>query len=139
MGINDIKNVLVCGGGLMGSNIAYVISSVKDYEITVYDKFPVDLEKKIRTNTKQLLDEGIISEEELTERLSRIHFTQDIDSEGVKNADLLVEAVFEDINVKQETFALLEERCRPDCIFCTNSSVMSPSWISAKIPAPIAE
>ncbi len=133
MGINDIKNVLVCGGGLMGSNIAYVISSVKEYEITVYDKFPVDLEKKIRTNTKQLLDEGIITEEELAERLSRIHFTQDIDSEGVKNADLLVEAVFEDINVKQETFALLEERCRPDCIFCTNSSVMSPSWISEKM------
>lgn len=41
--------------------------------------------------------------------------------------------MFEDINVKQETFALLEDRCRPDCIFCTNSSVMSPSWISEKL------
>ena len=131
--INNIKNVLICGGGLMGSNIAFVVSSVKEYEITVYDKFPVDVEAKIRTSTKQLVEKEIVAPEELEERLSRIHFTQDIDSEGVKNADLVIEAVFEDINVKQETFALLEERCRPDCIFCTNSSVMSPSWISEKL------
>ena len=131
--IDSIKNVLICGGGLMGSNIAFVVSSVKDYEITVYDKFPVDVESKIRVSTKQLVDKEIVTPEELDERLSRIHFTQDIDSEGVKNADLVIEAVFEDINVKQETFALLEERCRPDCIFCTNSSVMSPSWISEKL------
>ena len=131
--IDSIKNVLICGGGLMGSNIAFVVSSVKDYDITVYDKFPVDIVSKIHASTKQLVDKGIVLPEELEERLSRIHFTQDIDNEGVKNADLVIEAVFEDINVKQETFALLEERCRPDCIFCTNSSVMSPSWISEKL------
>lgn len=129
----DIKNVLIMGGGMMGSNIAYVVSSVKEYEITVYDKFPVDLETKIRTNTKQLVDKGIETEEALAEKLSRIHFTQDIDDAGIANADLVIEAVFEDINVKQETFAILEEKCRPDCIFCTNSSVMSPSWISEKM------
>lgn len=131
--MTDIKNVLIMGGGMMGSNIAFVVSSVKDYEITVYDKFPVDLEAKIRTNTKQLVEKEIVTEEDLAERLTRIHFTQDIDCDAIKNADLVIEAVFEDINVKQETFALLEERCRPDCIFCTNTSVMSPSWISEKM------
>jgi 3-hydroxyacyl-CoA dehydrogenase len=54
--INNIKNVLICGGGLMGSNIAFVVSSVKEYEITVYDKFPVDVEAKIRMSTKQLVE-----------------------------------------------------------------------------------
>ena len=128
--MKDIKKVLIMGGGLMGKNIAFVVSSVKDYEITIYDINPVDVEAGIRMSTKQLVDKEIVSEAELAERLSRIHFTQDIESEGIKNADLVIEAVFENMDLKRETFAKLEARCRKDCIFCTNSSVMSPSEIS---------
>lgn len=131
--MKDIKNVLICGGGMMGKNIAFVVSSVKEYETTVYDINNVDVEAGIRQNTKQLVDKGVITEEELAERLSRIHFTQDMDSEGVKNADLVIEAVFESMDLKRETFAKLEERCAEDCIFCTNSSVMSPSEISREL------
>ena len=128
--MENIKNVLVMGGGLMGKNIAFVVSSVKDYEITIYDINDVDVPAGIRQSTKQLVEKGIVSEAELAERLARIHFTRDLDSAGVKNADLVIEAVFEDMNLKRETFAKLEERCRPDCIFCTNTSVMSPTEIS---------
>lgn len=128
--MKDIKKVLIMGGGLMGKNIAFVVSSVKDYEITIYDINPVDVEAGIRMSTKQLVEKEIVSEAELAERLSRIHFTQDIESEGIKNADLVIEAVFENMDLKRETFAKLEARCRKDCIFCTNSSVMSPSEIS---------
>ena len=39
----------------------------------------------------------------------------------------------EELNIKGETFAKMEARCRPDTIFCTNSSVMSPSEISAEL------
>ncbi len=133
MNMPQIKNVLICGGGLMGKNIAFVVSSVKDYDITIYDINPVDVEGGIRLSTKQLVDKGIVSEDELRERLSRISLVQDMDSERVKNADLVIEAVFENMELKQETFAKLEERCRPDCIFCTNSSVMSPSEISKNL------
>lgn len=129
----NVKNVLIMGGGLMGKNIAFVVSSVKDYQITIYDINPVDVEAGIRTSTKQLVEKGIVSESELVERLGRISFTQDLDSDGVKNADLVIEAVFENMELKQNTFANLEERCRTDCIFCTNSSVMSPSEISQKL------
>ncbi|MCQ2554067.1 MAG: 3-hydroxyacyl-CoA dehydrogenase family protein [Clostridia bacterium] len=128
-----IKNVLVAGGGLMGSNIAFLCAAIKDREVTVYDKFPVDLAAKIRINTKELIEHEVITEEEVLERMSRIHFTQDIDSEGVKNADIVIEAVFEDVKVKQDTYELLESRVRPDCIICTNSSVMSPSMLSEKM------
>ena len=128
--MKDIKKVLIMGGGLMGKNIAFVVSSVKDYEITIYDINPVDVEAGIRMSTKQLVDKEIVSEAELAERLSRIHFTQDLESEGIKDADLVIEAVFENMDLKRETFAKLEARCRKDCIFCTNSSVMSPSEIS---------
>lgn len=131
--MNNIKNILIAGAGMMGSNIGFVFSSNPNFDIALYDLYPTDVEAKIRTNTKQLVDKGVITEEELADRLTRIHFTNDIDSDLVKNADFVIEAVFEDMGIKQETFAKLEERCRPDTIFCTNSSVMSPSEISSKM------
>lgn len=131
--MSEIKNILICGGGMMGKNIAYVMASNPAYQVAVYDLYETDVEAGIRTNTKQLLDKGVITEEELSERLSRISFTTDIDSALISDADFVIEAVFEDMNIKQETFAKLEARCRKDTIFCTNSSVMSPSQISAKL------
>ena len=129
----NIKNILICGAGMMGKNIGYVFASNPNFQVGMYDLYPTDVEAGIRTNTKQLLDKGVITEDELNDRLSRISFTTDIDSDIVKNADLVIEAVFEDMKIKRETFAKLEARCRPDTIFCTNSSVMSPSEISAEL------
>ena len=128
--MNNIKNILICGGGLMGKNIAFVMTQNPAYQVSVYDLYPTDVFAGIRTSTKQLVERGVITEAELEERLSRIEFTNDMDSELVSRADLVIEAVFEDMQIKRETFAKLEARCRPDCIFCTNSSVMSPSEIS---------
>ena len=61
------------------------------------------MEAGIRTSTKQLVDKGVITEAELNERLGRISFTTDIDSDLVKNADFVIEAVFEDMKIKRET------------------------------------
>ena len=126
----DIKNILICGGGMMGKNIAFVFASNPDFRIGVYDLYQTDVYAGIRTNTKQLVEHGVMTDADVEERLSRISFTTDMDSELVSRADLVIEAVFEDMKIKRETFAKLEARCRPDTIFCTNSSVMSPSEIS---------
>ena len=115
---------------MMGKNIAFVMTSNPDFQVTVYDLYPTDVEAGIRSSTKQLVDGGYVSEEELAERLSRIYFTTDIDDPALAKADLVIEAVFEDMGIKQETFAKLEARLRDDCIFCTNTSVMSPTEIS---------
>jgi len=131
--MKDIKYILICGAGMMGKNIAFVMASNPNYEVGVYDLYQTDVPAGIRANTKQLVAAGAITEEELEDRLSRISFTTDMDSELVSRADLVIEAVFEDMKIKRETFAKLEERCRPDAIFCTNSSVMSPSEISAEL------
>ncbi len=122
----EIKNILIAGGGMMGKNIAFVFASNPAYKITVYDLYETDVHASIRTNCSSLK----LAEGELDERLSRIFFTTDLDSELIKSADLVIEAVFEDMDVKRQTFAKLEERCRRDTIFCTNTSVMSPSEIS---------
>jgi len=128
----DIRNILIAGGGMMGKNIAFVLASL-DVRVTVYDICDLDLHGGIRANCVSLLEKGVISEQELAARLERIGFTTDLDDPRVAAADLVIEAVFEDMALKQETFTRLEDRCRADTIFCTNTSVMSPSEISAKL------
>lgn len=129
----EIKEILIAGGGMMGKNIALVFTSNPAYRVSVYDLYPTDVPGGIRKNCAQLIEKGVITEEELEQRLQRIEFTTDIDSELVSRADLVIEAVFEDMKIKRETFAKLEARCRPDTIFCTNTSVMSPSEISREL------
>ena len=131
--MKNIKYILICGAGMMGKNIAFVMASNPSYEVGVYDLYDTDVAAGIRNNTKELVAAGAITEEELASRLSRISFTTNMDSELISRADLVIEAVFEDMDLKRETFAKLEARCRPDTIFCTNSSVMSPSEISRQI------
>ncbi|MDR2452063.1 MAG: 3-hydroxyacyl-CoA dehydrogenase family protein [Candidatus Accumulibacter sp.] len=128
-----IRNILVCGAGLMGKNIAVVFASKKDHTITLYDINNTDVHGVIRNHCRQLVEKGLMTVADLEERLSRIGFTQDPDSEAVAEADFVIEAVYENMALKQQTFALLEARCRTDAIFCTNSSVMSPSEISARL------
>ena len=98
--MKEIKNILICGAGMMGKNIGYVFASNPSFQVGMYDLYPTDVEAGIRTNTRQLLDKGVITEQELSDRLSRISFTNDIDSDLVKNADLVIEAVFEDMKIK---------------------------------------
>ena len=128
--MKEIRHILVAGGGMMGKNIAFVLTACPEYLVSVYDVVEMDVRAGIRKNTAALVEKGVLPAEELEERLARVSFTADIDSEEVRRADLVVEAVFEDMDVKRQTFAKLEARCRPDAIFCTNSSVMSPSLIS---------
>jgi 3-hydroxybutyryl-CoA dehydrogenase len=131
--MKNIKNILICGAGLMGKNIALIFASNPDFFVTLYDAKNVEIYDSIRINCKQLIIKGLMTEPELEARLGRITFTTDIESSNVKNADLVIEAVFEDMAIKQEIFARLETCCPEDAIFCTNSSVMSPSEISAKL------
>ena len=117
--MKDIKKFLVCGGGMMGSAIAQILAGLDDAEVTVYDVYPVDVEAKVRNNMKLLVEKGIVTEADVDKIVSKISFTQDMQSEGVKNAQMVVECV-------------LEEIVAEDTIFCTNTSVMSPTEISAK-------
>ncbi len=130
--MRDIKKFLVCGGGMMGSAIAQILAAMDDAQVTVYDVYPVDVAAKVRNNTKLLVEKEIMTEEKVEEIISKIRFTQDLNDEGVKSAQLVVECVLEDMELKQNLFAQLEDYVAEDTIFCTNTSVMSPTEISAK-------
>lgn len=130
--MREIKNFLVCGGGMMGSAIAQILGALEGVKVTVYDVFPVDIEAKVRSNMKLLVEKEIVTEADVDAIVSKISFTQTLDCEGVRNAELVVECVLEDMAMKQDLFAQLEDYVADDCIFCTNTSVMSPTEISAK-------
>ncbi len=131
--MKDIKNVLICGGGMMGKGIAHVLSVCEDLKITVYDMYDSPFTEGLKATFKQLVDKNIISGEEVEKRVSRVSFTTDLESSEIKAADLVIECVFEKLDIKQDMFAKLEERCPVDTIFCTNTSVISPTEISAKL------
>lgn len=118
---------------MMGKNIAFVMTAEPGLSVTVVDIAEQDIAAGIRESCRQLVAHAVITEGALETRLSRLSFTTDMDSDKVKAADLVVEAVFEDMALKRETFASLEARCAPDAIFCTNTSVMSPTEISAEL------
>lgn len=130
--MREIKNFLVCGGGMMGSAIAQILAALEGVKVTVYDVFPVDVEAKVRNNMKLLVEKEIVTEADVDAIVSKISFTQTLDCDGVRNAEMVVECVLEDMTMKQDLFAQLEEYVADDCIFCTNTSVMSPTEISAK-------
>lgn len=117
----------------MGKNIAFVLTANPELQVAVTDIGEQDVHGGIRANCCQLIEHGIMTDQELEARLRRVVFTTDLASDIVKNADLVIEAVFEDMAVKQETFAKLEAVCSSEAIFCTNTSVMSPSQISEKL------
>ncbi len=131
--MKDVQNILIYGAGMMGKGIAMVLSTVADYSVTLFDIVDADVFGPIRAILKQLSDKGVLSEKEIEARVSRISFTKDTDSKAIKNADMVIECVFEDMQLKQDTFEFLEMKCREDCIFCTNTSVMSPTEICRKL------
>jgi 3-hydroxybutyryl-CoA dehydrogenase len=86
----------------------------------------------IEDNLVQLKDKGIITDAEVKERMGRISFVFPDKGEEFKAADLIIECVAEEMETKQNLFAELEGICRDDCIFATNTSVMSPTEIASK-------
>ena len=128
-----IEHILIYGAGMMGKGIALALSAIRDIDITLFDVIDFDALTPIAHNFKQLSDEGVLTKEEADERFGRITFTADPQDVRIRQADMVIECVFEDIQLKQSTFEKLEALCREDAIFCTNTSVMSPTEISAKM------
>ena len=129
----EVKQILVYGAGLMGRGIAQVFSRNPEYSIVLYDIADNDVLGQVRKEMMSFVDQGIVAADTAEQQLSRISFTTDLSPELCQKTDLVVEAVFENMELKQSVFEKLEIMCRPDTIFCTNTSVMSPTEISARV------
>lgn len=118
---------------MMGKGIAQGFSGFDDFNLTIQNRDEQDIYSPIKENLQQLCDCGVITDDEIENRLSRISFTTDIHSDAVKNADLIIECIVENMSAKQDLFETLEDICPRNCILATNTSVMSPTEIFAKV------
>jgi 3-hydroxybutyryl-CoA dehydrogenase len=128
----NIKNVTVLGSGLMGNGLAQVFAMDEDTKVILRSR---SMKKEPLKNVKENLDilvaRGAMTEEKAKGVLGRISFTDNME-EAVKDADLVVECVLEDMEIKQNLFRDIEPLCKPTAILATNTSVMSITEIAEK-------
>lgn len=126
--LKDIKHVTVIGAGLMGSGIVQVAAQAK-YNVTMIDTSDAALEngKKIissslkRVARKKFADDEAKQKEFIDNTLSYVTLSKDVEAAAAKT-DLVVEAIVENIDVKQKLFANLDKIAPADTIFCSNTS-----------------
>lgn len=119
-----VKKLGIIGAGMMGAGIAYV-SANAGIEVVLIDAAQ-DAADRGKSYSAGILDKGIsrkkVTEEKKAEVLARITATTDY--AALAGCDLIVEAVFEDMNIKAEVTKKVEAVVGPDCIFATNTSTL---------------
>lgn len=130
MKADEIKTIGVCGAGTMGAGISQ-LAAASGFEVRVTDVSDQAWERGLATITKgldRMLSKEKITQEEKDAVLGRISFSTDISS--LKEADFVIEAVFEDVEVKKELLEKLEKICSKDTVFATNTSSISITEIA---------
>ncbi len=130
---NKIQRVAVAGAGVMGSAIAQFFAE-RGLDVLVYDivKESLDaIDGNIRLNQEVLIRRGILTEEQAGAARRRVSTTGSL--EDFAGADLVIEAIIEKMEIKQEFFRKLETVCRSDAIFATNTSGLSVNGICEKM------
>ncbi|MFV0537385.1 MAG: 3-hydroxyacyl-CoA dehydrogenase [Dysgonomonas sp.] len=126
--MEKISNVTVLGGGNMGSQIAFQ-AAYKGFNVTIYD-ISADTYSNVIENLELLksmyLKEAHVTEEDMEDTFNNISFSFNL-SEAVQDADLTIESVPEDIEIKQQLYTELGIVAPSKTIFTTNSSTMLPS------------
>jgi len=130
----EIKNVCVIGAGSMGSGIAQLIA-ISGYSVNL-----VDISEEILNAIKDKIEQNLqryyvaknkLTEEEASKILSNIHYTLNIE-EAVKNVQLVIEAILEDMDLKKKLFNILDSICEKHVILASNTSSLSITDIASK-------
>jgi len=130
----EIKNVCIIGAGTMGSGIAQLIA-INGYSVNIVD-LSVDLLDEIKEKIEQnvdrhYVDRNKLSKEEANKILSKIHYYTNIE-EAVDNVQLVIEAIYEDMNLKQVLFEKIDSICENHVILASNTSSLSITDIASK-------
>ena len=133
----DIKNVSVIGAGTMGNGIAHVFAQ-NNFAVTLIDVNAAQLEKAIATISKNLdrqVAKGSLTEDQKSATLINITTNTSI-ADGIANANLVVEAATENINLKLDIFKQLDAAAPAGCILASNTSSISITKIAAATKRP---
>lgn len=133
----EIKNVSVIGAGTMGNGIAHVFAQ-HGYQVTLIDISEAQLQKAIATIGKNLdrqVSKGLLTEDQKAATINNITTNTSL-TDGVKNAELVVEAATENVSLKLDIFKQIDSAAPAGCILATNTSSISITKIAAVTQRP---
>jgi 3-hydroxybutyryl-CoA dehydrogenase len=131
-----MKNIVVIGGGTMGNGIAHTAAAT-GFGVTLVDVSETVLDRAVSTITANLqrgVDKGKMTAEERDAIVGRIKPTTDMQS--IANADLVIEAIIENLEAKTKLFGMLDQVTGADCILASNTSSISITKIAAATQRP---
>jgi 3-hydroxybutyryl-CoA dehydrogenase len=117
----------------MGTDIAQVFA-IKGYDVVVRDITDEIIAKsgaKLEKTVSRLVEKGKLSAEDKQNMLRHITFTTDLTKSA--DADLIIEAIIENVAIKKELYKTLDEMCKPETIFATNTSSLSIAELSGAV------
>jgi 3-hydroxyacyl-CoA dehydrogenase len=132
----SVERVGIVGGGTMGAGIAVAMLDA-GYKVTMIERNDEALARgkgHVDSVYASLTKRGRIADSTVQERLS--NFSGSVRYESLETVDLVVEAVFEDMEVKKSVFAELCRVCKPETILATNTSYLDVNVIAASTPRP---
>jgi 3-hydroxybutyryl-CoA dehydrogenase len=130
--VAEIKTIAVIGAGIMGRGIAHV-AALGGYRTILEDLIPAALRKaesEIRTNLDKAVELKKVSSDDARAAFSRVEYAGSVE-EAAREADLVIEAVPEEMESKIEIFTLLDKICRPATILASNTSSLSITEIAS--------
>ena len=131
--MNSIKKIGIAGAGTMGSGIAQIFAR-KGYEIVIVDikeEFLENSKKLISIFNDSLIEEGLMEESEADKIHKNISYG--LSKKVFANCDLIIEAIIEKMDIKQDFWQEVESIAKEDAIFATNTSGLSIVGISEKV------
>ncbi|KAF5775077.1 putative isomerase, Enoyl-CoA hydratase, 3-hydroxyacyl-CoA dehydrogenase [Helianthus annuus] len=128
----QIRTVAIVGGGLMGSGIAtaLILNGYQVFLKEVNQKFLDAGLGRVKVNLTSSVKKGKLTKEKFEKTISRI--TGVLDYESFKDVDMVIEAVVDNVSLKQEIFSDLEKYCSPNCILVSNTSTIDLNLIGEK-------
>ncbi|KAH7666711.1 3-hydroxyacyl-CoA dehydrogenase protein [Dioscorea alata] len=127
-----INKVAIVGGGLMGSGIATTLI-LSNYQVIlkeVNEKFLNAGVDRVKANLQSRVNKGKMTQEKFEGTISLLKGV--LDYEQFKDVDMVIEAVIENLSLKQQIFADLEKHCPPHCILASNTSTINLNLIGEK-------
>jgi 3-hydroxybutyryl-CoA dehydrogenase len=137
MTMADIQTVAVIGSGAMGAHIG-MVCALAGCRVTLVD-LSADALGRARTSLEQFtqrsVEKGKLTDDERMSAFARLAFSTEL-APAVADADLVIEAVVEKLDVKRALFADLDELCPPRTILASNSSSLMPSQLAGATGRP---
>jgi 3-hydroxybutyryl-CoA dehydrogenase len=129
-----IRNISVLGSGTMGRGIAY-LAAVSGFDTVIFDVDPAALDAaraSIESTLRKGVEKGKLAAEKASEAIARVHLVPDLEPAS-SGADLLIEAVPESFELKEELFAQADLFCGPETILASNTSSISITKLAATV------